>query len=80
MKNKKNSSTSIFIVEHIILPEGAISNWQTYGLDMAMAVLTDNDRERTQDEYTELLKETGWKFKKLYPIQAPNSVIEAVLF
>jgi hypothetical protein len=77
-EKKKDSSTTIFIVEHIILPEGAISNWQTYGLDMAMAVLTDNARERKQEEYEELLKKTGWQFKKLYPIEAPNSVIEAI--
>ncbi|CAF0955385.1 unnamed protein product [Adineta steineri] len=79
-ENKKNSLITIFIVEHIIFPEGATSNWQTYGLDMAMAILTDNARERTQYEYEDLLNKTGWKFIKLYPIQAPNSVIEAQFY
>jgi hypothetical protein len=77
-KNKKGSPTTIFIVEHIILPDGALSNWQSHGFDIAMAVLLDNARERTEDEYKELLKKTGFEFKKLYPIQAPDSIIEAV--
>jgi hypothetical protein len=77
-ENRKRSPTTIFIVEHIILPDGAISNWQAHGHDMEMALIFDNARERTQDEYEELLKKSGFEFKKLYPFEAPDSVIEAV--
>jgi hypothetical protein len=78
-ENKKNSPTTIFIIEHVILPDGAFSNWQSRAFDMAMAALFDNARERTENEYKELLKNTGFEFKMLYPIQAPESVIEATL-
>jgi hypothetical protein len=44
-----------------------------------MAILFDNARERTEDEYKELLQKSGFEFKKLYPIQGPESVVEAVL-
>ncbi len=45
---------------------------------MVMAATLDNARERTEDEYKELLQKAGFKFTKLYPIQAPESVIEAI--
>jgi len=77
-ENKKSSPTTIFIVEHVILPDGALSNWQSYGVDIGMAAVFDNARERTEDEYKELLQKSGFEFKKLYPIQAPESIIEAV--
>jgi len=77
-KTKQNLPITIFIVEHIILPDGAISNWQTHGFDIVMAAVFDNARERTEDEYKQLLYKTGFQFQKLYPIQAPESVIEAI--
>jgi hypothetical protein len=70
-ENRKGSPTTIFIVEHVILPDGVLSNWQSHGFD--------NARERTEDEYKELLKKTGFEFKNLYPIQASELVIEAIL-
>jgi hypothetical protein len=69
----------LFIAEHIILPDGATSNWQSHALDIAMAYCFENACERTQQEYEELLGKAGFTLKKLYPIQAPNSIIEAVL-
>ncbi|CAF2993677.1 unnamed protein product [Rotaria sp. Silwood2] len=78
-ENEKDTPTVIFIIEHIILPNEALSNWQSHAIDIGMAILFDNARERTQDEYEELLKKTGFQLKKMYPIQAPNSIIEAVL-
>ncbi len=46
---------------------------------MVMTVLLDNAHERTQNEYEQLLKKIGFEFKKLCPIQAPSSIIEAIL-
>lgn len=78
-KNKKCSSVTLFIIELVVLPEGALSNWQTHGIDVIMAAVFDNARERTEDEFKDLLQKSGFEFKKLYPIQAPYSVIEGIL-
>lgn len=79
-ENKKNSSLiTIFLVELVILPYDVITNWQSHAVDMAMATLFENSRERTEDEYKQLLSKSGFQFTKLYPIQAPESVIEATL-
>jgi hypothetical protein len=59
-----DSPTTIFIVEHVILPDGALSNWQSHAFDIAMAAFQDNARERTEDEYKELLKNTWFEFQK----------------
>ncbi|CAF4081091.1 unnamed protein product [Rotaria sordida] len=73
------SLVSLFIVEYIIFPDRAMSNWQSHAFDIAMAYAFEGACERTQQEYEQLLETTGFKLKKLYPIQAPHSIIEAVL-
>jgi hypothetical protein len=78
-EKRKGPPATIFIIEHIILSDGALSNWQSHGFDIGMAALFDNGRERTQDEYEQLLKKSGFELNKLYPLQAPNSIIEAVI-
>ncbi|CAF2570076.1 unnamed protein product [Rotaria sp. Silwood2] len=78
-ENQKGTSTTIFIIEHIILPDGILSNWQSHGFDIKMAILFGNARERTQDEYEQLLKQAGYELKQMYSIQAPASIIEAVV-
>ncbi|CAF1349980.1 unnamed protein product [Rotaria sordida] len=78
-ENQKGKSTTIFIIDHIILPGGSLSNWQTHALDVIMAILFENARERTQDEYKQLLKKAGFELKQMYPIQAPDSIIEAIV-
>ncbi|CAF2830080.1 unnamed protein product [Rotaria sp. Silwood2] len=78
-ENRKGATTTIFIVEHVILPDGAVSNWISHSIDIIMGVVFEHARERTQDEYEELLKKAGFELKKLYPIQAPESIIEAVV-
>lgn len=77
-KNRTPPPT-VFIVEHIIFTDGAVSNWQSHALDMAMAIFYfGNARERTQMEYEHLLKQSGYRLKQLYALQAPNSIIETV--
>ena len=78
-RNRKNSSITVFIIELVVLPEGALSNWQTHGLDVIMAAIFGDARERTDDEFKDLLEKSGFEFKKLYPLQAPFSVIEGIL-
>ncbi|CAF4322780.1 unnamed protein product, partial [Rotaria sordida] len=64
---------------HIILPGESLSNWQTHAIDVIMAVIFENARERTQDECEQLLKKAGFELKQMYPIQAPHSIIEAIV-
>ncbi|UJR17154.1 hypothetical protein I4U23_004050 [Adineta vaga] len=60
-ENHSDSSLTIFIVEHIILNDYAYSA----------------ARERTEQEYQVILEKAGFQLKKLYPLQAPDSIIEA---
>ena len=69
---------TIFIVELIILPDGAVSNWLSHGADVAMAYMFEKGCERTVQEYRQLLEQAGFEFKQLYPLQTPMSIIEAV--
>ncbi|CAF4197755.1 unnamed protein product [Adineta steineri] len=77
--NEQRTDTllTIFIVEHIIFSDGTISNWQAHGFDIGMTAY-GGARERTEQEYQVLLEKAGFQLKKLYPIQAPDSIIEAI--
>lgn len=44
-----------------------------------MVAIFGDARERTEDEFKDLLEKSGFEFKRLYPTQAPYSVIEGVL-
>jgi hypothetical protein len=77
-ENSTQKRVTVFIVEYIILPDGAVSNWQSHGIDVFMASIHGTAKERTQEEYQYLLEQLGFQFKQLYPIQAPNSIVEAL--
>ena len=77
-ERRKRAPTTIFIVEHIILPDEAICNRESHEMDIAMAVLSDNGRQRTQNEYKQLVEKAGFEFRKLHPLPTPHSVMEAV--
>jgi SAM-dependent methyltransferase/biotin operon repressor len=47
-------------------------------LDLEMLVLTPHGRERTQAEFTELLKQAGLKIKRVVPTSGYLSILEAV--
>jgi hypothetical protein len=72
-------SVNIFIAEYIILPDGALSNWQSQAIDIGMAYILEGGRERTEQDFEKLFKKAGFQMEKLYPIQAPDSIIKAVL-
>ncbi|CAF1071030.1 unnamed protein product [Didymodactylos carnosus] len=73
---------TLFIVEMIILPTitnnlNHLENWRTHGMDLHMLYMFGS-KERTQTQYEQLLRESGFDFKKLYYLsKGPYSVIEA---
>jgi hypothetical protein len=77
-QGSNRKTVTVFIVEHIILADGAVSNWHSHGMDLTMAAYCGNAKERTQEEYEQLLVKSGFKFKILYPIESPDSIIEGV--
>lgn len=72
------NTITVFIVEHVILEDGAVSNWQSIGMDMVMTSTLDDAKGRTREEFQQLLERAGFQFKQLYPVQAPSSIIECV--
>ena len=79
IKDKKETSTTIFIIDDIILSDEAVGNWQAHSMDMTMAAVFGSARERTESELIVLLEKGSLKFTKLYPVQTPESVLEAEL-
>ncbi|CAF3456719.1 unnamed protein product [Rotaria sp. Silwood2] len=72
-------SIKVFIVDYIIFPGDALSNWQAHALDIGIGVFLEGGRERTIQEYEQIINKAGFKLEKIYPVQAPDSIIEAVL-
>ena len=79
IKDNKETSTTIFIIDDIILSDEAVGNWQAHSMDMTMAAVFGSARERTESELIELLEKGSLKLTKLYPVQTPESVLEAEL-
>ena len=72
------SSSTLFIVESILTPEESIADWQIHAMDLMMVASFIKAQVRTLEEHEILLSTAGFKIKRFYPIQAPNSIIEAV--
>ena len=77
-ESSNRKTVTVFIVEYIILADGAVSNWQSHAMDVTMASTYGSAKERTSEEFQYLLEQSGFHFKQLYPVQAPTSLIEAV--
>jgi len=65
----------LLIVENVV-PADATPH-PAYLLDMLMLMLTGG-RERTEDEYADLLARAGFRLEHVIPTRAPVSVLEAV--
>ncbi len=76
-ENSCQKTVTVFIVEFIILDDGAVRNWQSIAFDMLMTSVIEDGKERSQQEHQQLLQQAGFHFKQLYPVQAPSSIIEA---
>ncbi|CAF0819822.1 unnamed protein product [Didymodactylos carnosus] len=77
-ENRKGPPVTIFIIDHVILDDETMNNWQTNGIDLSLACLFNNTRERTLKEFQILLEKAGFEFKKFHPIALPRSTIEAI--
>jgi O-methyltransferase domain len=75
VRNAMNPTSRLLIVE-MVLPPGD-SPHQGKMLDMAMLVITGG-QERTESEYGELLKKSGFRLTQVVPTGSAASIVEAV--
>ena len=47
-------------------------------LDLNMLVMTEGGRERTPEQYAQLLERSGLRLQRILPTASPLSVVEAV--
>jgi hypothetical protein len=66
----------VLLIEHIVPPAGVPSFSKL--LDLEMLVVSAGGRERTEDEFREVLASAGLRLARVVPLSAPVSVIEAV--
>jgi hypothetical protein len=66
----------VLIVEHVITdqPESTLAKL----LDLEMLVMTPGGRERTDQQFRELLQKAGLELERILPTESPLCVIEAV--
>jgi C-methyltransferase len=66
----------VLIVEHVITdqPESTMARL----LDLEMLVMTPGGRERTDQEFRELLQKAGLKLERIIPTESPLCLLEAV--
>ena len=65
----------LLIVENVVPADDAPH--PAYMLDMLMLLLTGG-RERTEEEYAELLARAGFRLERMIPTRSSVSVLEAV--
>jgi L-alanine-DL-glutamate epimerase-like enolase superfamily enzyme len=70
-----SSQARLLVIEQVVPAGDEPSLAKLY--DLHMLVLTGG-RERTEDEYRELLAAADFELTKVIPTDAPRSVIEAV--
>ncbi len=59
-----------------VVPEAGVSDFSKF-LDLEMLVVTEGGKERTKEEFTELLKKAKFKLDKIVPTISMVKVIEA---
>lgn len=66
----------VLIVEQVIPPGNTPFPGKL--LDLNMLVMTEGGRERTPEDYAQLLTSTGLRLSRIVPTASPVSVVEAV--
>jgi hypothetical protein len=72
------AGTRLVIVDHILEPDPAIGNPMTYLLDMQMMAMFGSARERTEADFSALLKQSQLTLLRVVPTRSPASILEAV--
>jgi hypothetical protein len=70
------SGAKLLVVD-VVIPKGAGSQYGKF-LDLEMLVLTPLGRERTRDEFRDLLQQSGLRLSRVIPTASYLSVVEAV--
>jgi len=65
------------LIVDAVIPPGNGAHWGKL-LDLEMLVLTPRGRERTQAEFRELLKRSGFRLKRVVPTETHLSIVEGV--
>jgi hypothetical protein len=65
----------VLILEQVIEPGNDPAPGKL--LDLNMLVMTEGGRERTPQEYAELLERAGLQLLRIHPTPSPISVVEA---
>jgi hypothetical protein len=68
----------LLIGDHILEPDPARGNALDYLLDVQMMAMFGDARERTEDEYRDLLTASGFLLRSVTATPSPLSIIEAV--
>jgi predicted O-methyltransferase YrrM len=79
LKNCRQAMTTggrVLVVEHVV-PEDSGPHFSKF-MDMAMLVLSPGGRERTQQEFTELLTAAGLQLRRLVPTAVDLCALECV--
>jgi hypothetical protein len=72
------SDTVLLIGDQILEPDPAHGRPTGYLIDAQMMAMFGTARERTSDEFANLLSESGFTLRRVIPTQSPVSIIEAV--
>jgi len=74
---KAARSPARVLISEAIIPAGNDAAYAKL-IDLHMLVMTHGGKERTQEEYRELLSESGWTYTRVVPTTSPFSLVEGV--
>jgi hypothetical protein len=72
------SDAVLLIGDQILEPDPAHGRPTGYLIDTQMMAMFGTARERTSDEFANLLSESGFTLRRVIPTQSPVWIIEAV--
>ena len=72
-----NAGSRMLVVEQILEPDPAKGEPMQYLSDMQMMAMFGSARERTRDEFADLLNAAGFELTRVIPTASPASIVEA---
>jgi flagellar biosynthesis regulator FlbT len=73
-----SDKSRLLISDHILDPDPSVGNPLMYLLDVQMMVLYGAARERTEDEFSQLLATAGLGFVRVIRTRSQFPIVEAV--